>query len=411
MSTGALSALIRYLSAIPLDVWLIIGIFILSFIFVGSAAAIARRGRRATQSEAEVVPADADAEKSIEALREAEQKYAWLGEMADAQAREIDKYVIVERVLLCDVRLTDPIQIPYVEFWLDIYNMSVYDIVIHKDRIEGRIKFRLTDLLEGKEIIHHLDSIPPSSRVNLTIKQRLSPTEINLISRYGSGTEELESHFSLQGIGITIGGITKFPQVERKRLSLPQRIGIKDLVNKDRVKTLEAEVGVLQSELDKLKTHKLKFDVDAERSQIHVSGHPYDDFSVGFQLHIRFENSDIYPLTVRSVIVLLIKRNEDKTESEIPHIKRLIYTSIMENDQQVDHSWEDRNLSINARELTLYHRVEGYVEVAGDYREILDKDCFLRVTMDAMNQPPHSLDFNVKWQNINLGWIHITPRT
>jgi hypothetical protein len=105
-----------------------------------------------------------------------------------------------------------------------------------------------------------------------------------------------------------------------------------------------------------------------------------------------------------------VKRNEDKTESEIPRDELLIYSSVIENEQQVEHSWENINLSIKGRELTLYHRVEGHISVSGDYREILDKDCFLRVTMDAMNQQPSSLDFNVKWQNINLGWIGITPR-
>jgi len=217
--------------------------------------------------------------------------------------------------------------------------------------------------------------------------------------------------FYLNEIGITIGGGTQFPQVEPKRLIIPQDIGIKDSVYKDRVTTLEAEISALQSELDKLKTYKLKFEIDAGRSQIYVEGNPYEDFSVGFHLYIRFENSDIHPLTVRSVIVSLMKRNEDESVSEIQPIDRLTHTTVIENDEQVDHSWENRNLSVGGRELTLYHTVEGHIKVLGDYREILDKDCFLRVTVDAMNQPPHSLDFNVKWQNISLGWIGITPRT
>lgn len=345
-------------------------------------------------------------------MREDELKqYEWLHDIVKHQEKNIEKYVIVERVLLCDMRLTDPIQIPYVEFWLEIYNMSVFDITIHKDKTEGRIKFRLNELLEGKEIIYLERNILASSKVNLNIKQRLSPTEVNLLAPYEKKKGELETLFNLQELRIIISGGIQFPQVNQKRLTLPQRIGINDSIYKDEVSTLDAEVSRLQSEIVKLTEHKLTFEIDTPRSQISVDGHPYEEFNITLNFYIRFENSDIHPLIVRSVNVLLMKRNEDETESAIPLTEQILYTTLMENDEAIQHRWENRNLSINGRELTLYHTIDGYISVSGDFREILDSNCFLRVTMDAMNQPPYSLDFNVKWQNINLGWIPITPRT
>src|SRR2546429_1298363 len=154
----------------------------------------------------------------------------------------------------------------------------------------------------------------------------------------------------------------------------------------DDIEKLEENVRVLQSELDSLKAYKLKFEVDATRSQVSVDSHPYEEFNITLQLYIRFENSDIHPCTVRSVNVLLMKRNEDDAASAIPLTEQRLYTILVENDKAIERRWENRNLSINGRELTLYHVIDGYISVSGDYREILDSNCFLRVTMDAMNQ-------------------------
>jgi hypothetical protein len=167
-------------------------------------------------------------EIDIDLRRQELSNYAWLHEMANAQAKDIDKYVIVERVFLCELRLTDPIQIPYVEFWLDIINTSVYDITVHTDTIEGRIKFQLNNLLEGKEIIFPYESIPPSSRGNVNIKQRLNPTEVNLLAPYEHKREEALPLFNLDDLGIVISGGAQFPQVERKHLTIPQITGSQD---------------------------------------------------------------------------------------------------------------------------------------------------------------------------------------
>ncbi|MGA9995449.1 MAG: hypothetical protein WBP93_08550, partial [Pyrinomonadaceae bacterium] len=130
--------------------------------------------------------------------------------------------------------------------------------------------------------------------------------------------------------------------------------------------------------------------------------------------YIAFENTDINPLTVKSVKVLLIKLNEDGTESEIPLISQDLYEAILGEAHPLSKKelkWERRNLSIEGRTQTPFHRIEGHINADGDYRKILDSNCFLRVTMDAMNQPLYPLDFDAKWEDINQGWIDITPKT
>jgi len=340
-------------------------------------------------------------------------KYGRLHEIADAQAKAIDQYVRVERVLLCDLRLNDPIQIPYVEFWLDIINTSVYDITVDTDTIKGRIKFQRNDLFEGKQIIYLQESIPPSSRVNVNIKQRLNTTEVKLLTPYESKKDEALPFFNLSDLVITISGGTQFPQVGRKCLILPQDIGIKDSIHKDRVSMLEAEVSTLQSELDKLKKHKLKFEIDAPRSKVCVAFAYKEGYDVSLHLYIRFINSDTYPLFVHTVSASLIKKDEDETELEIPKIAyelhQAVYNPELESAWQLK-SWENIDLKISERDTTLYHTIKGRIDVSRD-NQIFNKIWFLRVSMEAMNQTPYSLDFEVDWDGRNQGWMSITPRT
>lgn len=171
----------------------------------------------------------------------------------------------------------------------------------------------------------------------------------------------------------------------------------------------QQKVSVLQSEIDKLKADKLTFELDVPRSKVAVHGDP-DEFNLILHLHICFHNSDSTPRTVRSVNILLVKRNQDNTESEIPLRERKVYSKLVENDLPVDDLWDHRNIPVMPGEMTLYHAIQGHLAVSGDYRQILDENCFLRVTMQAMNQKLLALDFNVKWENINLGWIEIAPR-
>lgn len=170
------------------------------------------------------------------------ERHAWLVSIADAQAKNINEYVRVEGVFLCPLRLTDPIQIPYVEFWLDIINTSVYDITVHKNSIEGNITFQLNKLLEGKEIIFPYESIPPSRRMNVNIRQRLKPTEVSLLAPYENKREEALSLFNLNDLVITISGGTRFPQVERKYLTIPQITGSQDTEQLKAEPTIKIEI-------------------------------------------------------------------------------------------------------------------------------------------------------------------------
>lgn len=153
-------------------------------------------------------------------LEAVKNQFGWLHKVEDAQARDIDEYVIVESVLLCGKRLDgDP---PYIEFWLNVYNMSVFDLTVHKDEIGGRVIYRGERLLEGKEIIYDGNIIPSSKRRHLNVKQYLTQGQADSIAKYD---DDLEILLNFQEVDITVSGGTQFPQVRQKRLNMPQSIG------------------------------------------------------------------------------------------------------------------------------------------------------------------------------------------
>src|ERR1043166_2158376 len=176
---------------------------------------------------------------------------------------------------------------------------------------------------------------------------------------------------------------------------------------------LKGEMDSLKAQLNKLNTYKLTFEIDARRSHLNVISYHDKQYSVMLRLYICFENSDINPLTVRRLKVLLIRKNEDETESVIPLIAQELYEVLIAEKHPLSRSeykWDDRNLPIEGRQRTLFHTIEGHITAEGDYRRALDSSCFLRVTMEAMNQPPYSFDFDVEWESTLRGWVHITPR-
>jgi predicted nuclease with TOPRIM domain len=162
-------------------------------------------------------------EKVKSELETVKNRYGWLHKAEDAQARDIDEYVIVESVLLCGKRLDgDP---PYIEFWLNVYNMSVFDLTVHKDEIGGRVTYRGERLREGKEIIYDENIIPSSKRRHLNVRQDLTQGQAESIAKYTD--EVLEILLNFQEVEITVSGGTQFPQVRRKSLNMPQSIGTK----------------------------------------------------------------------------------------------------------------------------------------------------------------------------------------
>jgi hypothetical protein len=186
------------------------------------------------------------------------------------------------------------------------------------------------------------------------------------------------------------------------------------VINKDlRDRLRAAQTNNRQTEIELRKTYKLAFEIDTTRSHVFVASYYDKQYSIMLRLYIRFENSDLeHTRRVKRVKVLLIKKNADETETEIPltdsDLDDVVYTE--DRPFGKDFDWNDRNLAVESGDWTPFHIIEGHISASGDPRKMLDKDCFLRVTMEAVSQPLDYLDFDVSWKINPQGWVYLTPR-
>lgn len=163
------------------------------------------------------------------------EQFKWLHEMAEEQAKDIGRYVVVERVRFCYHEFIAPI--PYLIFAVDVRNKSVFDITI-EDEVKGHITIAGERLHGEKELIHN-PKIPPSGKGSLTLKQRLGPTEVNLVAECEK--EPLGAFYYFEKLEIMITTRTESPRFERTPLKLPEHISSKD----DEVAQLKNELASL----------------------------------------------------------------------------------------------------------------------------------------------------------------------
>jgi hypothetical protein len=127
--------------------------------------------------------------------------------------------------------------------------------------------------------------------------------------------------------------------------------------------------------------------------------------------NIRFVNLDIGALVVREMSLSLLRMTEGrkrKTE-ELSKDPRPEVSAKSELGKVI---WS-KGLTVEGRTMP-YYDLHGHLEIKAPIGERLDKNSFLRLSMNVMGQPPYQLDFDVDWEEARkrMGhWIHITPRT
>lgn len=258
--TTALAFVVRFASAIPPDVRLIIGLFIVALVFLTLQLVIDRRRKRArpVSKPGENERPVAENEKTIENLngqirglqenntsleyaldlrRQELEQYAWLHEIAKAQAEDISRYVTIEAVRMIDPH--DPT--PGINFCFWIRNRSNYHVTI--DEVKGAIRFEGRPLTYPLVVLgNEINEFPPLGVGVLTISQPLRPEEVDRISEFG---ENVGHYFSVNELQITVRGGANFPQVKPQLLITKDKFpelptpNVKEL--KDRIRQLEAE--------------------------------------------------------------------------------------------------------------------------------------------------------------------------
>lgn len=136
-------------------------------------------------------------------VRHAE-KYRALRETADTQRRSIDGHVKLEKVTLGDLTLvSQPGHPRSVRFGLYVTNNSMWEISL-KNELGGSIRFEGTELEEHKKVINSVTNLPVGHTGCLTIEQRLSLSDVQIISEARYAIQV--SYFHFENLIVTIEG-------------------------------------------------------------------------------------------------------------------------------------------------------------------------------------------------------------
>jgi hypothetical protein len=225
--TAVVTGALRLFSGIPLDVWLIIALFI-GALSVFILDRVARRrgwvtalseGRSSNPLEAGaspetsasggVSPIDihAECEKKIERSRKSEEAHATRAKVhenelktfrkeyfvplavADNQKAEIGKYLEVLRVCTLDLKLDAPM--PTIKWAILFKNRSVHRISL--DSEVGPLFFEGHKLTEHKDLLENkVMGLYPDREGSITFEQRLSAPEVKLIKSLPDGKFEFD---------------------------------------------------------------------------------------------------------------------------------------------------------------------------------------------------------------------------
>lgn len=262
--TGALTWFLHWLESIPLTVKVIGGLFLFSFASLSIAYLIGAVQRRKQKRLADSTPkqeavagpqnaadeieqrdaqirrlqeSNTSLEYTLDLRRQELERYAWLHEIAKAQAEDISRYVTIEAVRIINPH--DPT--PGINFYFYVSNKSNYHVTI--DEVKGAIRFEGRPLTYPLTVLgNEINEFPPLEVGVLTISQPLRPEEVARISEFG---DNVGYYFSVDELRIAIRGGANFPQVKPRYLSTKDKVpelpapNVKEL--KDRIRQLEAE--------------------------------------------------------------------------------------------------------------------------------------------------------------------------
>jgi class 3 adenylate cyclase len=177
-----------------------------------------------------------------------------------------------------------------------------------------------------------------------------------------------------------------------------------------------------ESQPEKRDVYKLILEVDADdQSQVKSDHHPQasrfkktepdvpvrmDLWVLTVNLRIRFENHDIHPIQLKKIKLSLLRKARDGRVREIP-----LFRSLMEivEEGTAEKLVPDQNQILGNR-ITPYYWVRGVLEVSARYGGRLNQNCFLRVTVEALRQPPYSVFLDVDWKTSRKGYVFVTHR-
>jgi hypothetical protein len=175
------------------------------------------------------------------------------------------------------------------------------------------------------------------------------------------------------------------------------------------------ERGIFWAELEERDRHKLILEVDTElymdgfqprRSGVIIN---YDNtrYIVKPFFRVRFWNNASHKLTTRSVKVFLMRKTAEG-EEEVPSLNSHLDNQAEEGG--VRRRFDLDNFTLEGGTPSEYIELLCDFELTAEQAKQLDKDCFLRISMEAMNQKVLNRDFGADWEGAYTDSVPLTPR-
>jgi len=145
-------------------------------------------------------------------------KDRWLLELANQQKAEINKWITVKYCERGDLNKYVPFgESPNVILCIFVTNKSRLDVSL-KDQLGGKIKFQKLELDEGKKVINSVTDLPSGETRCLTIQQRLSPSDIQVIT--DAEYSNRPQFFNFDDLEVTIIGGQRSLDIDEKPLDV-----------------------------------------------------------------------------------------------------------------------------------------------------------------------------------------------
>jgi hypothetical protein len=135
--------------------------------------------------------------------------------------------------------------------------------------------------------------------------------------------------------------------------------------------------------------------VDRLKSSVLFRSYPQSPNYGTADIRIRFTNRNINKIMVTKLEVSLLRKTWSGKERAIPTVES--YGVVYEEASTQKINWHELDF-LGTRVGTANYQLSWIFEISKEAMEKLNKNCFLRITMEAMRQPPYSIDLDVDWK-------------
>lgn len=133
-----------------------------------------------------------------------------------------------------------------------------------------------------------------------------------------------------------------------------------------------------------------------------------DSYMINATVQIRFQNHSLYQtMLTKGMEASLVRKTRNGKEKAIPLLQAT--TIVAGEGSPVLDKLEEIRFEPTSK--TKSYVVSFGMELLTRYGKRLNQNCFIRITMEAMRQPPCYVDLVVNWEDALSGRAAVTPRT